>query len=213
MKRLTSSPLTWLLVLLAAIALLAAGGPPEKSLGSSVRVVYLHGAWVWTALAAFFAAGLSGLAALLTHQDALHSWSRALGRTGLVFWISYLPISVWATQTNWNGLYLAEPRWRLALIFAVSGLLLQLGLALIDKAALTSAANLGFILVLLVALSGTREVMHPRSPILESGSTLIQVYFAVLVTFMLLAAWQVARGWLQLEAAASRDNLPQDRNG
>ena len=122
MKRLTSSPLTWLLVLLAAIALLAAGGPPEKSLGSSVRVVYLHGAWVWTALAAFFAAGLSGLAALLTHQDALHSWSRALGRTGLVFWISYLPISVWAMQTNWNGLFLAEPRWRLGLVFAAGGL-------------------------------------------------------------------------------------------
>jgi hypothetical protein len=212
LKQLTSSPLTWLLMLFAVIALLAAGGPPEKSLGSSVRVVYLHGAWVWTALAAFFAAGLSGLAALLTHQDVLHSWSRALGRTGLVFWISYLPISVWAMQTNWNGLYLAEPRWRLALIFAVSGLLLQIGLALVDKAALTSAANLGFIVVLLVALSGTREVMHPRSPILESGSTLIQAYFAVLVAFMLLAAWQVARGWLQLEAA-SRGNLPQGQNG
>jgi hypothetical protein len=95
LKRFTYSPLTWLLVLFTVIALLAAGGPPEKSLGSSVRVVYLHGAWVWTALAGFFAAGLAGLAALLTSQKVLHNWSRALGRTGLVFWISYLSISVW----------------------------------------------------------------------------------------------------------------------
>jgi hypothetical protein len=129
----------------------------------------------------------------------MHAWSRALGRTGLVFWITYLPISMWAMQTNWNGLYLAEPRWRLALIFAVSGLLLQLGLALIDNPGLTSGANLAFILILLLALSGTQEVMHPRSPILESDSRLIQVYFFLLVSAALLVAWQVARLFLRLD--------------
>jgi hypothetical protein len=184
------SPYLWVLLLLAVIALITAFGPPEKSLGENIRVVYLHGAWVWTSLAALIASGVIGLAAILRRNPSLHAWSRALGRTGLLFWITYLPISVWAMQANWNGLYLAEPRWRLALIFAISGLLLQIGLTLIDKPQLTSAANLVFILTLMLFLTGTREVMHPRSPILSSDSRLIQVYFAALVTATSLVAWQ-----------------------
>lgn len=194
-KQVSLSPYLWAALLLAVIALITAFGPPEKSLGENIRVVYLHGAWVWTSLAVLISSGVVGLAAILRRNPSLHAWSRALGRTGLLFWITYLPISVWAMQANWNGLYLAEPRWRLALIFAISGLLLQLGLSLINKPQLTSAANLIFILTLLLSLSGTREVMHPRSPILSSDSRLIQVYFAALVTATLLVAWQIARWW------------------
>ncbi len=198
------SPYLWVLLLLAVIALITAFGPPEKSLGENIRVVYLHGAWVWTSLAVLIASGVIGLAAILRRNPSLHSWSRALGRTGLLFWITYLPISVWAMQTNWNGLYLAEPRWRLALIFAISGLLLQIGLTLIDQPELTSAANLAFILTLLLFLSGTREVMHPRSPILSSDSRLIQIYFAILVTATLLVAWQIARWWQSLDLGLNK---------
>jgi hypothetical protein len=184
--------------MLFGIVLLTAVGPAERTLGVNVRVVYLHGAWVWTSLAVLIASGITGLVAILTQRQDFHAWSRALGRTGLLFWITYLPISVWTMQTNWNGLYLSEPRWRLALIFAISGLLLQVGLTLIGSANWTSAANLTFIVVLLIALSRTQEVMHPRSPILQSDSRLIQVYFAALSILTLLLAWQLARAWFQL---------------
>ncbi len=166
-------------------------------------MVYLHGAWVWTSLAVMVASGAVGSAALLTHRSDLHSWSEALGRTGLVFWVSYLPISIWAMQTSWNGLYLAEPRWRLAMIFAIAGLLLQVGLTMLDRPAWTSAANIAFILALLLSLAGTGEVMHPRSPILSSDSRLIQVYFAVLVAAALLAALQVARLWRRRDPSSA----------
>lgn len=187
------SPFIWSPILLIIIVMLTSAGPSEKSLGVNIRIVYLHGAWVWTSLALFIASGAAGLAAMITQRINLHDWSRALGWTGLLFWITYLPISVWAMQTNWNGLYLSEPRWRLALIFAISGLLLQVGLALVNRRNWTSSANLAYIVVLLIALTRTQEVMHPRSPILESDSRLIQVYFAILLIFTLLLAWQVAR--------------------
>ena len=164
----TKSPLFWLIILLIPFALLTAIGPAEKSLGENIRVVYLHGVWVWTALAALFAAGAAGAAGILSRSAKLHAWSRALGRTGMAFWITYLPISMWAMKSNWNGLYLAEPRWRLALIFAVTGLLLQIGLALVDRPVWTSTANLGFVAALQIALARTQDVMHPPSPILNS---------------------------------------------
>ena len=189
------SPFLLLLLNLLVLLLVAAFAPLEKSLGSNVRVVYLHGVWVWASLAAFMAAGVAGLLGLASRREWLQRWSLALGRSGLVFWVTYLPISMWAMQTNWNGLFLAEPRWRLALIFSVSGMLLQLGLTLVDRPSWASAGNLAFILVLMIALRLTDNVMHPPSPILDSDAWRIQLYFTVMLALTMLAAFQVAR-WL-----------------
>jgi hypothetical protein len=189
----THASFLWLGLTLLAIGVFTALGPAEKALGTNVRVVYLHGAWVWAALACFTAAALAGLAGLLTRRTGLHSWSRALGQTGLLFWITYLPISLWAMQTSWNGLYLAEPRWRLGVIFAVGGLLLQAGIALLEDLAWASALNLVYAAILAIALRSAEQVMHPPSPILTSDAWRIQLFFAGLVCLTLLAAWQVAR--------------------
>lgn len=201
MKR---SPILWFLVILTIIGLVTLISPSEKILGANARIVYLHGAWVWTSLAGFVAAGVAGLAALALSRAELHAWSRALGRTGLFFWITYLPISMWAMQTSWNGLYLAEPRFRLAVIFSVAGLLLQTGLALIQRPAWTSAANIVYVVTLMIALANTQNVMHPPSPMLDSDASRIQLYFATLVALSLLAAWQVARWWRRLDPVSTQ---------
>ncbi len=173
--------------------------PTERTLGSNVRIVYLHGAWVWTALVALIAAGLSGLTGIILQRISLHLWSRALGRVGTIFWITYLPISLWAMQSNWNGLFLAEPRWRLAVIFAISGLLMQSGISLLGKPIWASAFNLIFSLMLFLALSQTQDVMHPSSPIFASESKEIQGFFLSLLGLTLLAAWQLAQWWYRYD--------------
>jgi hypothetical protein len=185
----------WFIVILLVIGIFTALGPAEHSLGTNIRIVYLHGAWVWASLAAFLIAGVFGSLGLITQRKTFHCWSNAFGRTGLFFWITYLPLSLWAMQTNWNGLFLAEPRWRLALIFGITGLLLQTGLSLANKPNLTSGLNLGFIITLGFALQNTTNVMHPASPILNSNAWRIQIYFGGLVLLTLLAVWQMARWW------------------
>jgi hypothetical protein len=189
----------WLGLTVIAIAGFTYLGPAEKTLGSNVRVVYLHGVWVWTSLAVFISAALAGLIGLVFRQEELQRWSRALGRTGLFFWITYLPLSLWAMQTNWNGLFLAEPRWRLALIFAISGLALQIGVTLVEDPALASFANLVYAVALFLALRSTENVLHPASPILTSDSWRIKLFFAGLLFLTLLLAWQVARLFHRLE--------------
>jgi hypothetical protein len=189
----------WLVLNLVAIAALAAGGPAEKSLGVNVRVVYLHGAWVWTALAGFVAAAGFGLAGLLSRRTSLHAWSCAWGRTGLLFWITYLPLSLWAMQTNWNGMFLAEPRFRMAVVFAIGGLLLQVGATIAEDPAWSSAANLLYAAALFWVLVRTPNVMHPSSPIFSSNAWRIQVYFIALLVLTLLFAVQVARLLHQIE--------------
>lgn len=191
------SPLTLFFIALIVIALLAFLGPEEKSLGASVRIVYLHGAWVLAAELAFVAAGLAGLIALITRRKSFHQWSAALGRTGIFFWVTYLPLSLWAMQSNWNGLFLSEPRFRLAAIFAVTGVLLQIGLWLINLDWVTSLANLLFIVVLRVIFSTAENVMHPPpSPIFNSGNFAIIGFFLALILCTLVAAYFLTKVFL-----------------
>jgi hypothetical protein len=189
------SAVIWFALTLLAVVVLTTFGPAEHSLGTHIRIVYLHGAWVWASLAAFLASGLLGGLGLVTQQSSFHGWSGAFGRTGLVFWITYLPLSLWAMQSNWNGLYLAEPRWRMALAVAISGLFLQIGLTLENKPKLTSSINLCFLVLLIFALFKTPNVMHPVSPILSSEAWRIQLFFFGLFSLTLLAACQMARWW------------------
>lgn len=194
-NRFSRSSQLWFVMTLVAIVFLTAIGPEEKILGEGVRAVYLHGAWVWTALVLFLVAGVSGLVGLLTKKQKFHCWSSASGHSGILFWVTYLPMSIWAMQANWNGLFLSEPRFRMAMIFAITGILLQFGLALINNPTLTSAANISFIATLFLTLRFTENVMHPPSPMLQSDFSIIQLYFGGLVLLMIVAAWQITR-WL-----------------
>ncbi|HLE91229.1 MAG TPA: hypothetical protein VI753_08775 [Anaerolineales bacterium] len=192
------SPLTLFFITIIVIALLALLGPEEQSLGSNVRIVYLHGAWVMTAELAFIAAGMAGLIALISRRKVIHQWSSALGRTGIVFWVMYLPLSLWAMQANWNGLFLAEPRFRLAVIFAVTGGLLQLGLWLVNMDWVTSLSNLLFIVALRVVFATAENVMHPPpSPIFSSGNYAIIGFFLALIVLSLVASYFLTRVFLK----------------
>ena len=189
-----NSILILILITLIAIVILTFLGPQEESLGNNVRLVYLHGAWVLTAEIAFLAAAIIGVGALVMRKNNLHAWSRAFGLTGILFWITYLPLSLWAMQANWNGLFLAEPRFRLALIFAVTGVILQLGLLVMNIPWLTSLANILFIITLRIVFSSASYIMHPPpSPIFNSGNNLLIVYFILLNLLTWVAAYLVTR--------------------
>ena len=191
------SPFFWFVLALLTTAALTALGPEVQSLGANVRIVYLHGAWVLTAEAALGLSALAGLLAILFRRDRLHPWSAALARTGLFFWLTYLPLSLWAMQANWNGLFLGEPRFRLAVAFAVAGVLLQVGLTLLARPVFTSLFNVLFFASLRIGLSQAAYVMHPPpSPIFSSGILSLQLFFITVIFLTMVAAWFLTRWWL-----------------
>lgn len=208
MSKQNRSSLFIFILLIVLIVLLSLFGPEEKSLGANVRIVYLHGAWVLAAEIAFIAAGIAGALALISratpaltrYRSFLDGWSAALGRAGIVFWVTYLPLSMLAMQSNWNGLFLAEPRFRLALTFAVVGLLMQAGLWLLGTAWLTSAGNLVFIIALRVVFASATNIMHPPpSPIFSSGLWQIIAFFVALNIFSWLAAFFLAKWFSEID--------------
>jgi hypothetical protein len=148
---------------------------------------------VWTALVSFCAAAVAGGIGVATDSPSAQRWSIALGRVAAFFWITYLPLSLLAMQTNWNGLFLTEPRWRLGVDFALASLLVQAGIAIMKRPRIASAINLGFALALLAALYRAEEVMHPSSPITSSEALRIQLFFYLLTSVCVYAAAQAAR--------------------
>jgi hypothetical protein len=201
-------PLLLFIATVLVIAVLALFGPEEQSLGSNVRIVYLHGAWVLAAEVAFAAAAVVGLLALVMRRERLHQWSAALGRTGIIFWLTYLPLSLWAMEANWNGLFLAEPRFRLALTFAIVGTLMQIGLWLVNMNWVTSLANLIFFVALRVVFSTASNVMHPPpSPIFSSGLWNIIAFFIVLNVLAWVAAYFLTQVFLSYTSDKSDKSL------
>ncbi len=201
----------WLLLAtLALIGVVTALAPLEKTLGARIRLVYFHGAWVWSGKVAFALAGLAGLAALVlpTARKRWAGWSLALGRCGLVFWLTYLPLSLLVQQLNWGGIYWDEPRWRVPAAFGVAAVLLQVALALINSPALTGLGNLAFGAALWIGLANVENVLHPDSPIFGSGSTRIALVFTLLVALSLLCMAQIA---LWLHARMPADQPPFDQ--
>jgi hypothetical protein len=192
------SPVLWSVVLMLLVGFVTAFAPLEKTLGSSARIVYLHGAWVWVGLVLFAASALVGLIGILKSNQGINGWSRALGRTAMVFWISFLPMSLYLMSANWNGLFLDEPRWRIPFSFAVTGLLLQMGVSFLGKN-WAAVVNIGFAVALFSAMRGMDEILHPASPILNSDATSIQIFFGLILILLLLTAIQITRAWHKLE--------------
>ena len=176
------------------IAVVTALGPLEQTLGANIRLIYLHGAWVWTAKVVFGLAALAGLAGLLFPHRRLRwiDWSLALGRAGLLYWLVYLPLALLVMWVNWGGFFFDEPRWRVSLMLGVVAVMLQVALYLLDSPRIASAANLLFGATLWIMLGAAAVEMHPVSPIFGSDATGIQVYFLALTGLVMLLAAQVA---------------------
>jgi hypothetical protein len=121
----------------------------------------------------------------------------ALGRAGLVFWATYLPMSLLVMQINWGGLFLDEPRFRVPLTFGIVGLLLHAGFYFLDHPDLTCLGSLVFGVALWVALGETTNVLHPDSPVFSSGSLAIEFFFSLLLLLSILIGVQIAAWFYQ----------------
>ena len=185
-----------LVVLAAAALLLAWAAPNDVTLAGTSKVVYLHGALVWTSLLALTAAGVAGLAALVAmrfkRDNVMHAWTLALGRTGLIFWVAYIPLSLLASRMAWNAVFLAEPRYTTAFRVLAAGIIVQAMVWLVNRPIVSSGLHAVLAGAIWELLLTTPSLLHPNNPILRSTPS-IQFFFGLIVLACGVAALQVAR--------------------
>lgn len=181
---------TWLwgFVFLGFAVVLSLQAPREKVLGTGIRAVYLHGAWMWTGLAAFWLAAGLGLWGFWGKDEDRLRQARAWAWVATGFWLTALPISLWTMQLNWNGLFLAEPRWKVALAFGIAAAILQVALGFFPLR-WSGPVNAAYTLALSWFLWRSEQILHPPSPIFGAASLRFPVHFVAVLTALFMAAW------------------------
>lgn len=185
-----------------AIFMIVAVAPVESTMGEVQKIVYIHVAIAWFALAGMLVTGICGLVYLGTRSLAIDSWAQASGELGwLCSLLTLATGSIWAHEA-WNTWWTWEPRLTTMLVLAIiySGyLLLRTSLDDPHQRARFAAVFgiLGLVDLPLIILS-TRlfRGIHPISP--EMDATMRGVLLVTCAAFSALFAWLVAHRCQQI---------------
>ncbi len=192
------------LVLLALLAVWVVLAPAETRLGDLVKLVYVHGALVWTGLLAFSLAGGLGLVALLVRRSLWYRGTEAASLAALVIWVVYVISAMVVTGLTWGQLIAwSEPRVRASGLILVAAVVLFLVARLVAHRDFTAATSVLMGIVPWVMVRQADAIRHPIDPIGRSSSAAMQgFYWLILVTVVALAIILVAWLWLGAEMKA-----------
>lgn len=184
--------ITILFTLLVGIVLLFA--PLEKSLGSTMRYVYLHVSLIWTGSLAIVIGGLLGLSGSLLNRNEITKWAQSLGWFTLGLYSAGILVSGLAAWYSWGRIQWSEP------IYAVSGriilviIMVQILVKLFPNYRWSGILYLIPLAYLIKATTNIRMVMHPVDPIGNSDSVQIKLIFYALT--LLFTIWAGLMIWL-----------------
>ena len=181
----------------AAVVAIFVVAPTEQTMGNAQRILYVHVAVAWCAIAGFLVTAATGIAYLVRRDLAWDHWSQAAAESGWICGALTLATgSLWA-HTAWGTWWTWEPRLTATFVLwaIYSGYLIVRG-SVEDR---HRRARLGAVVAVLGAVDlpmmfmATRwfRGMHPASPSLEPRMRL--VLLVCVVSFTALVATLVAR--------------------
>jgi len=190
-RRKTVLFVTFGLILLAIILALIA--PEEKTLGSYIKLIYIHAAVTWVGLAMFAASGLVALAYIInkllirtsTLKESVVNWSSASQATATVFWLASVTVGSVTAYFTWGSSFWVEPRLQVALFILVLAFAVYQAGQMVSSRLLRAVLNLGLPVSVVLFLSATGKLVHPNNAFARSDSSEIKL-FAGLITLVFL---------------------------
>jgi hypothetical protein len=186
----------WGWIALAAIVIAFIGivvmAPLEKTLGDTIRLIYVHAAFTRAGILGFYIAGILGLMVAITNNSGWQSLAHTIGWVSLGLFLVGGLFSVFAQRATWGGVATAEPRHRTTMVIVASAVIVQIvdsWLPWIRVRGLLYAGLAGFIAW---AIPATPLVLHPANASGSSPSQVIRITFPTLTLLaLLLGAWIV----------------------
>jgi hypothetical protein len=216
LERLEKTRRQWLpllaIVLLAVLVVGVVLAPAETRLGNLVKLVYVHGALVWTGLFMFSAAGVLGVVAMAVQH--LFGWegragfwyrgTESAGLAALLVWIVYAISAMAVTGLTWGQLVAwNEPRVRVTGLILVAAILLFVVARLVHHPDFTALVNVLMGIVPWVMVRQADVIRHPVDPIGGSGSSAMQgFYWLIVLTVAALGATLLTWIWTGAELKA-----------
>jgi hypothetical protein len=194
----------WLLFflgLLGVLAILLWLSPAEQTLGQSIKLVYLHGALVRTALLLLAISLPVNLIALFSGKANWFGWGRAITLAAIIIWLAHTLVSMITTYATW-GVFIAwfEPRTRFTFNLAFVGVIVLAASRLVDSRVFSAMVNVLLAAIALFLLPGLGFVQHPLDPIGQSTSGTIQFFYAAILGISLMMGGLLVI-WLQARLA------------
>lgn len=181
-----------LALLLAAMVVVVALAPAEQSLGSGIKVVYVHVALIWTGMALMLVNGLVGLAEVALARPFLARWRQVIGGVALGVFIVGVVVSLWAEQVNWGGVLWREPRNLAVFNVTAVAIIVQVLASWLPKWRWRGMFATGLAAYLLWEIPRTPLVMHPSDPVRTSNSMGIQAtFYSLFVLCLGTAVWLI----------------------
>ena len=173
-----------LLILLAVLLWLS---PAEQTLGQAVKLVYLHGTLVRTAMIVFAISLPINLLALIRPQKNWATWGKAFVWGAATIWLAHTLFSMVTTYITW-GIAIAwfEPRTRFTFAVAGASVIFVAAAHFVNNTRFSSLSFTvlgGLILSLLPRLG---IIQHPLDPIGTSTSDAIRAFYAAILVITLI---------------------------
>ncbi len=166
--------------------------PLERSLGSTIKYVYLHVALTWSATVGMSLMAVLGVGYVFWRHEPLDHWRQAIGRVTLSVWFLAIVISTVAAKIAWGSVSWSEPLIIVALLILVSLLVIQLLEGIIHSPVIRGLVSIFPIGFLIVLTHQVPRIIHPDDPIKSSDYWPIKLTFYILfLVCLLLAVWLV----------------------
>ncbi|MFQ6116178.1 MAG: hypothetical protein ACE5NG_19115 [bacterium] len=181
-----------LALIVVAAGILVLFGPEEKTLGSGIKVVYIHVASIWAGMIGLFLAGVLGIGVLIFPNRNLQAWTHTVAGVALASFAVGVGLSIVAAKINWGAAFWNEPRMVASLRFLAVALLVQILNSWLPWYRLRGFLSVSLGTFLMWSILGPPLVLHPKSPIRESSSLAIQLTFlGMFILCCLVVAWFV----------------------
>lgn len=176
-----------LVVALVSAAIWVALAPLELTMGTAIRVVYLHVAATLAGLACLYTVGVLAVMTAFRSVPALEVRLRPLWIAGLTAFLLGFILSLLSATISWGGILWAEPRLRASVAVVIVGLVslwVAAGIpaGVMRRLTWTIAAALSYGLVKSAPL-----YIHPVHPFQDSTSVGIRAAFLGISSLFLIA--------------------------
>jgi hypothetical protein len=152
--------------------------PEERTLGQTVKLVYLHGALVRSAMVLFVVSLPVNIVTLLAGRNEWSAWGKALIWAAVAIWLVHTLFSMVTTHAAWGTLIAwFEPRTRFTFTLAVAAVIIVAISQLVDDARFCSSAYILLAGLTLVLAPRLGAIQHPLDPINSSPSNAIRTFY------------------------------------
>jgi hypothetical protein len=184
----------WVVLALAA-GLILWLSPAEQTLGQGMKWVYIHLAFIWTAMLGMLIVGLLSLIQVFSDRAGWRQWGTAASWGTLGVLVFAVISSIVVMQVNWGGISWDEPRTQSLLRTMAIWIIIHFAGPWISTQRLRAGLTAVAIAAALIPMRFGPLVIHPQDPLGMSSSNAIRLasagLFGVVFAASASAVWVI----------------------